>query len=327
VLVEQPVLVRAAIDDVEAVERPAAERHELDAQARGEAPVLPRRAVALAVGQQRDARVGPAAGRGGAQHAVQRAQHRALDGDHAGGVAELAEDGPPRGGHVREARRRAQVVLEDHERPVAVAHDVQAGDPDPDPRPREAPDRGLVVVGLLDDARGHDALAQAALLGVDVGDERVERADALLEAGGQPGPLGRGDHPGDEVDRERLGVLVGAERAVLGDELAAQAAHGGVQVGAREPREQPGVVLARGAGGGEGLVVEVLGVVGLGARRQRRRGGRGHERVVCEHTLTLPRRRGAHKRHSGQSGGPPCRTRVGPVRRRGGRGAAPTRRP
>src|SRR3712207_8712260 len=50
----------------------------------------------------------------------------------------------------------------------------------------------------------HHAGRERALVAVDVGDERLEGADALGQAGFQRPPLRRGEQAGNRVDREGM---------------------------------------------------------------------------------------------------------------------------
>ena len=113
--------------------------------------------------------------------------------------------------HVGDARRRAQVVLEHPEHALAVADDVDAGDVDAHAVRR--PDAGGVAVEVLtrrhQPAR-HHAVAQDLLVAVDVVEETLQRAHPLGDAGLQSGPLGRRDHPGNQVQRE--GALLAGQR-------------------------------------------------------------------------------------------------------------------
>ena len=111
------------------------------------------------------------------------------------GHVEAREHGAARLDGVGEAARRAQVVLQHQQLAGGVAHEVQAGQADPGPAGRaQAEHRGLVAVGGLDHPLGHDALGDRAARPVGVGDEGVERAHALDEAGLERRPLARAEH-------------------------------------------------------------------------------------------------------------------------------------
>ena len=134
-----------------------------------------------------------------------------------GADAELGEPVGQRAGHdlavrehVRDAARRAQVVLQ-HEPAAVVAPDQVAagdvdvlvvGDVDPD---HLAPE----VACEHDEPARHHAVPQDLLGVVDVVDERVERPDPLSQAALDDSPLVRGQDAGDRVEREDpLGALL-----------------------------------------------------------------------------------------------------------------------
>jgi hypothetical protein len=76
-----------------------------------------------------------------------------------------------------------RVVLEHEPLALGVADDVQARDADPRAARRlHAAHLRLVVVGRRDDVVGHHAFAHDPLLGVGVGDERVQRAHPAAPA-------------------------------------------------------------------------------------------------------------------------------------------------
>ena len=141
VLSAQAVLARAAIDDVEPARAPVDRRvqpvvgdrevsdpDERQAQAVGDRAVLPPRGVGRAIGQHGHERIGPPGGRGRAQRLVEE-REGAIDGlAPAHGLGQLPIDELARGDDVGDPRRRAEVVLEDQEAPLPIAHDVQAGD-------------------------------------------------------------------------------------------------------------------------------------------------------------------------------------------------------
>ena len=93
-----------------------------------------------------------------------------------------------------------------------VAHEVEACDADPDvARDPEPAKLRLVVVGGVDDVAGDDALGDDPLVAVGIGDERVQRADALGEPALDRLPVGGGDHARDRVDVELEVALDGGE--------------------------------------------------------------------------------------------------------------------
>ena len=86
------------------------------------------------------------------------------------------------------------------------------------------------------DLAGDDALGDDPLVAVDVGDERVQRADALGEAALDRLPVGGGDHARDRVDVELEVALDRGE------------AHAGALERAADPARELG-----GVGAGDGL--------------------------------------------------------------------------
>ena len=80
----------------------------------------------------------------------------------------------------------------------------------------------LVLLARQDELRGDDPVLDALLVLVDVGEEEVQRGDALDEAVLEALPLRGGDDAGDEVEREDPlePVLLPVDRE--GDALAAQ---------------------------------------------------------------------------------------------------------
>ena len=119
----------------------------------------------------------------------------ALDVAHEEGVARTRGD--------------AEVVLEDPPAPVLALHEVLAGDVRVDARGRRhAVHLGEVSPRGVDELLRDHAVADDALVGVDVAQEGVERAHALLEAGLKTVELVRGDESGDGVVGEEP-VMVG----------------------------------------------------------------------------------------------------------------------
>ena len=100
----------------------------------------------------------------------------------ARGDVEPAQRRRARRGPVADPARRAHVVLQHEPLARAVAHEVQARDPDPDAVARaHARHRRLEVVRAVEHAPRQHARGDDPALSVDVGDERVERAHALGE--------------------------------------------------------------------------------------------------------------------------------------------------
>ena len=145
------------------------------------------------------------------------------------------------------------------------------------------------VAGAHDQPAGHDAVAEDLLLVVDVVDEAVERADALLQPGLDQPPLVGRDQARDEVEGEdALGALllvgVDGEGDPLVQERAVGEVVGAVQVARverRQVREERPIVRARADTAArqrdEHLVVEAAGVV-PGDERPAEQGIRGTAR-------------------------------------------------
>ena len=151
--------------------------------------------------------------------------------------------------HVRDARRRAQVVFEHAEatrrrrgrgrsrrRACARRRRVE---------PLHAP---VVVRGGHDEPARHDTVGEDLPRAVDVGEEPLERQHPLAHTGVDDRPLVGGDDPRHEVEGERPLLLAGelerdalvAERAVSGgaallEVVARQRAEHGVQCGVVRP--------------------------------------------------------------------------------------------
>ena len=133
--------------------------------------------------------------------------------------------------HVGHPRRRAQVVLEHPEVALGVADEVDAGDVDADAVGRDdAHGLAVEVVARGDQPARDDAVAQDLLLAVDVVEIVLQRLDPLGDAALEPRPFGGGDHPRDQVQRERALLAGQREGDALVDEGAAQRLGAGLQV-------------------------------------------------------------------------------------------------
>ncbi len=160
----------------------------------------------------------------------------------------------PVGEHVGDAARDAHVVLEHHPAAVRAAHEVAADDVH------------VQVVGHLDadhlapevagehhEPARHDAVPQDLLGVVDVVHEAVERADPLLQARLDDGPLLGRDDPRDGVEgqdplRTLAVVVVDGEGDAAVQERARRELGGAAQLARVHDRElgrQPRVVRAR----------------------------------------------------------------------------------
>ena len=92
--------------------------------------------------------------------------------------------------HVGHAGGRAAIVLQDVEILVVDTHDVDAGDMGPDVvRARGGPAFPAGSIVAENEVLGNDPRAQNVLAAVDVGEEHVQRLDALDQAGFEPAPF------------------------------------------------------------------------------------------------------------------------------------------
>ena len=261
----EEVVVDAAIDHVDALEAlggahvdeivahdQVAPLHQLDAELVGQERVLVIGRVELAGRQHHDDRVGPRALR--RDRAQRREQAVGVIVDRRDAVAgeQLGEQPDHHLAvlqHVGHAGRRAGVVLQHVKLVLAGAHDVDAGDVDvnavgrPTPGHLRAESRVLVDHVCGDDA-GLDDLGGA----VEVGEQAVERGDALRQALFKHRPFRPGDDARQDVERDQ--ALVGFLGAIDRERDADAAEHqfrlglprGQQRVGRRgEPARQLGV--------------------------------------------------------------------------------------
>ena len=104
--------------------------------------------------------------------------------------------------HVRDAGRHAQVVFEDVDTAVDVAHQIGAADMRPDAvRRTHAHTLGAEILRLLDQFARHDAVVQNVLLVIDVVDESVQCIDALCQPARDDVPLALDDESRNDVER------------------------------------------------------------------------------------------------------------------------------
>jgi hypothetical protein len=143
--------------------------------------------------------------------------------------------------HVRHARRVAQVVLEHPEHTLLVTDEVDPRDVDAHAVRRDEPRGGPVeVLAAGDESSRQHAVADDLGVAVDVGQEQLQRLDALHDPALQLRPLGRADHPGHDVERERALLARERERDALVDVGAVQRFRAHLEIG--------------GGGGGDRLV-------------------------------------------------------------------------
>src|SRR5262249_10711254 len=124
-----------------------------------------------------------------------------------------------------------------------------------------ADDIALVLLARQEQRRRQHPIVKTLLLAVDVGDEDVERGDALLEAGLEPLPLARGHDARHEIEGEDplqpLLFPVDRERDALVDERELLQALATVDLFLRErfeDGEEAAILGTRGAVPIEGLV-------------------------------------------------------------------------
>ena len=184
-----------------------------------------------------------------------------LDRPHRVGAEELGEHAAQEIAvlqHVGDPARDAAVVLEDEVLAPVVADDVGADHVGEDLPGRDHPEElPLVLLAREDEIRGHDPVLDALLVLVDVGEEEVQRGDALDEAVLEALPLRGGNDAGDEIEREDAlePVFLSVDRE--GDALAAQ----GELLEALAPLH---VLLGEGLeDGDEGLVVGARASAGI----------------------------------------------------------------
>ena len=202
----EEVVVDAAVDHVDAL-RPLGGAHvddvvaheevatldQLDAELVGEEGVLVVGRVERPRRHQRDGRLGR---RGRRREAAQRRQQLVgivLDGRDARLGEEVGEEPHHHVAvlqHVGDAGRRARIVLQDVEVLVVGPDDVDAGDLHVDVvRQLDAHHFRAERRVLVDEILRHDAGADDLGLGVDVGEEGVERGDALGQASREQRPF------------------------------------------------------------------------------------------------------------------------------------------
>ena len=142
-----------------------------------------------------------------AQH-VEQVLRIALDGPHVVVLEDLRPDAlehAPVLQHVRHARRRAQVVLEHEQLAARVAHEIAAHHVRVHAeRHVHAAQLAAIAARTEHELRRQHAGAQDALPVIDVVEEEVERADALLESARDAVPLVWHDHARDEVEGHDL---------------------------------------------------------------------------------------------------------------------------
>src|SRR5258706_1687811 len=282
----QPRVVDAPVDDVDG-RKPASGAHEhvvlVDHQVRAldeldphllrEVQVLVVRGVVDAGSEQHHGRILDAGRRQPAQ-VPQQLVHVALDRAHGVAGEQVREHALHHvavGQHVRDPGRRAEVVLEDEEIALAVAHQVDARDVRVDAaRYLEALDLPHVQAAAEDDLGRDGALLQDQLPAVDVVEEQVQRGQPLFQARLEAPPRGGGDDPGDDVEWEDLlGSLLirvdGERDAVVPEHLHGEVLPALELLGSQavEVLVQPPVTWPWPPGGRKHLVVEAVYLVAV----------------------------------------------------------------
>ena len=94
--------------------------------------------------------------------------------------------------HVRDPRGTAQIILENINLSIAVAHQVSAGDVAPHPLRRIEPDAGFPEgAGGADQRLRQDFVFEDFLFVINVVDKKIQRIDALLEPFFDSSPIPR----------------------------------------------------------------------------------------------------------------------------------------
>ena len=115
--------------------------------------------------------------------------------------------------HVGDTGRRAGIVLQHEELVLAGAYEIHPDDVGEDPAGRrDAQHLWQEGVVVLDQRRRHAACPQDFLAVIDIVQEGVDRAHALLDALGEPRPLLGRDDARHDVERDQ--PLVGVRRAI-----------------------------------------------------------------------------------------------------------------
>ncbi len=256
----------------------------------------------------------------------QRAQRRQqlarimLDGAHAHG-AEHAGKGPAHhiaiGEHVRDAGGHAQIILEHDEVARLVAHQIAAADIDIGAvRHRDAAHLAQIMARAIDHGARHDAVLQHTSVAIDVAQEKIERLDALLEAGLDARPFGRGDDARQQIGRDdalgRLVIGIDGEGDALMQEGELAGLLAAMQLLGRQsgqPHIERRVMLSHETCVREHLVIggaqRVIGVRGDMARAPGCRGGLPLGRLGVGQRLML------HARSMGGDAPPPSSERLG----------------
>src|SRR5687768_7548097 len=172
--------------------------------------------------------------------------------------------------HIRDTRWNTKIVLEHIELAAMVTHEIASDDMRVHAERRlDRTHFATVAVGAEDELGRDETATEDLSVVVDVAEEEVQRAHALLESALDALPLLRQDDPRDEIERHDL---LGAARVLIHGERDAARLEAEVRgaLSARdlvrgkgfEPPRQRGVVRAHDARRREHLVPELGGIVG-----------------------------------------------------------------
>ena len=184
---------------------------QFDAHLLGQEGVLEIGAVMGAGGHQHDRGVGDAGGSDAAE-VVEQHVGVVVDRRDAVGREQLGEQPHHHFAvfqHIGDAGGDAEVVLQDEKLAGVVADDVDPGDVGVDAAGDVDALHLRAVLGITEDLlRGDHARLENLLVVVNVVEEGVQGPDPLLEAGLEAEPFLVGEHPGDDVERDKaLGAL------------------------------------------------------------------------------------------------------------------------
>ena len=178
---------------------------QFDPHLTGQEGVLEVGRVVDAGGQHDDGRIVDPGRRGGTERFEQalRVVRHATDAMTGEQLGEDVRHRPPVFDDVGDPRRRAEVVLEHAEATGVVAHEVDPRDVDPDAaRGIEAGDAAVEVRRARHQTTRDHAVGEDLARPVDVGEEPLEREDALAYPGLDDGPFVGVDDPGHQIERE-----------------------------------------------------------------------------------------------------------------------------
>ncbi len=210
------------------------------------------------------------------QRAVERSGPQAAGEDErAHRLARRQQVGEPGG--------RSQVVLEHGEAAVGPAHEVGAGDVGPHPRRAGTSHDRLEPARFVDHPLRDDPGGEDPPLGVEIGEELVQRPDPLDQTRLDLLPLVELDDARNGIDRERVRLGAAEDDAAAG-ELDADPFAGVLEGGGVEAPEQAAVGAPGLAIGGESLVERGRGEIRPGSLRRWRQSSLSHALKVGHHS-------------------------------------------